>query len=102
MNYFPVRTGIVIGQLRSAGMFPSFDAPVFNINGSPKYGGQVNAGDLLTMTASTGTIYYTLDGSDPRLPGGAVNPNAHVFQRLQPADYTDCRKCRKEGVCPYK
>jgi hypothetical protein len=78
-EYFPVRTGIVIGQLRSAGMFPSFDAPVFNINGSPKYGGQVNAGDLLTMTASTGTIYYTLDGSDPRLPGGATNPNAYVF-----------------------
>jgi hypothetical protein len=78
-EYFPVRTGIVINQLRSAGMFPSFDAPDFYINGSQKYGGQVNAGDLLTMTASTGTIYYTLDGSDPRLPGGAVNPNAYVF-----------------------
>jgi len=30
----------------------------------------------VTLTATQGTIYYTLDGSDPRLPGGAVNPAA--------------------------
>ncbi|MGH2548772.1 MAG: CotH kinase family protein, partial [Thermomicrobiales bacterium] len=30
----------------------------------------------VTVTAGTGTIYYTLDGSDPRLPGGNVNPAA--------------------------
>jgi hypothetical protein len=28
------------------------------------------------ITATTGTIYYTLDGSDPRLPGGNVRPGA--------------------------
>jgi hypothetical protein len=28
------------------------------------------------MAAPTGTIYYTVDGSDPRLPGGAVAPGA--------------------------
>jgi hypothetical protein len=28
------------------------------------------------LTASTGTIYYTTDGSDPRLSGGAVSPLA--------------------------
>ena len=26
-----------------------------------------------------GTIYLTMDGSDPRLPGGAVNPGAEAF-----------------------
>lgn len=33
------------------------------------------------VPGGTGTIYYTLDGSDPRLPGGTVSPNA---QRLNP------------------
>lgn len=32
-----------------------------------------------TLTATQGTIYYTLDGSDPRLPGGAVNPAAFTL-----------------------
>jgi len=32
-----------------------------------RQGGQVNKGFNLTMDASFGTIYYTLDGSDPRL-----------------------------------
>src|SRR4030042_4464 len=27
-----------------------------------------------------GTIYYTLDGSDPRLRGGDLNPNAAIFE----------------------
>jgi len=67
-DYIPLRTNIVLGQLRDWNMFPSFDAPVLKINGTPKYGGQVNSGDQLTMTTSTGTIYYTLDGSDPRTP----------------------------------
>ncbi len=36
----------------------------------------VSAGAPVTMTASGGTIYYTTDGSDPRLPGGGVSPTA--------------------------
>ncbi|MGC8887388.1 MAG: immunoglobulin domain-containing protein [Verrucomicrobiia bacterium] len=28
------------------------------------------------MRTTIGTIYYTLDGSDPRLPGGLISPNA--------------------------
>ncbi|HPS55973.1 MAG TPA: FN3 associated domain-containing protein, partial [Sedimentisphaerales bacterium] len=26
-----------------------------------------------------GTLYYTTDGTDPRLRGGAVNPNARIY-----------------------
>jgi hypothetical protein len=32
------------------------------------------------MTAPLGTIYYTIDGSDPRLPNGDISPNAFVFE----------------------
>src|SRR5207237_2123622 len=28
---------------------------------------------------AVGTIYYTTDGSDPRLSGGAINPNAIAY-----------------------
>lgn len=49
--------------------------PVFS-----RAGGAIQAGDPLVLTAPTreanSTIYYTLDGTDPRLPGGAVSPKA--------------------------
>lgn len=42
-----------------------------------RYGGSV---DLpLNMLAPAGTVYYTVDGSDPRLPGGAISPNAVAY-----------------------
>jgi len=40
-------------------------------------GGRVAQGFRLTLTAATNaTIYYTLDGTDPRLPQGAVSSHA--------------------------
>ncbi len=33
----------------------------------------------LTISANSGTVYYTLDGSDPRLTGGAISPSALVY-----------------------
>lgn len=33
----------------------------------------------LFMTAPTGSIYYTTDGSDPRLPGGGISPTATEY-----------------------
>ncbi len=60
-NYFPRRTGIVLEQLRQAGLYPRVNAPTFNLPG-----GKVAQGSILTMNASGGTIYYTLDGTDPR------------------------------------
>ncbi len=78
-SWLAPRTGIVIQQLRSAGLFPSVDAPSYAINGSSQNGGVFHAGDTLTITASASPIYYTLDGSDPRLPGGALNPNAILY-----------------------
>ena len=41
--------------------------PAFFVNGSPAdTGGTISVPGTLTMTGSAGTIYYTLDGTDPR------------------------------------
>jgi len=68
-TYFPNRTDIVLDQFRAQGWYPNVDAPVFHVNGSYQHGGYIAQGDLLSMISVAGTIYYTLNGSDPRLPG---------------------------------
>ncbi len=75
-NYFPERSGIVLGQLRDAGLFPTIGAPEFS-----QFGGIVPAGAAITLTNpnASGTIYFTLDGSDPREIGGAVSGDARTF-----------------------
>lgn len=70
-NYMPARTGIVLNQLKAKGLYPSVDAPAFST-----FGGNVVYGFRLNMTAPAGAIWYTRDGSDPRLPGGAISPAA--------------------------
>ena len=73
-EYFPVRTDNVLSRYRSEGLFPNLDAPVFNQHGG------VIAKDLdLTLSTVSGTIYYTTDGSDPRVAGGAVAPGAMTY-----------------------
>jgi len=69
-TWFPQRTDIVVGQLRSKGWYPSADAPVLSINAVYQHGGDISDGDSLAIANpnATGTIYYTTDGSDPRLP----------------------------------
>ena len=64
-TYFPQRTAVFIDQLRSAGLYPQIDAPVFLINGSPFTQNIISEGDYLSMTSTQGTIYYTTDGKDP-------------------------------------
>lgn len=62
-SYFPSRSGIVLDQFRQAGLYPKTDAPVMNV-----HGGEVQLGFQLVMTATKGSIYYTTNGLDPRLP----------------------------------
>ena len=62
-SYFPQRSKVVLAQLRSAGLYPRIDAPVFS-----RPGGRVDPGFELSLSAAAGTIYYTLDGSDPIMP----------------------------------
>ena len=59
-----------MGSLTGAGA-----PPALFINGSPAdTGGTISIPDTLTMTGGPGTIYYTLDGTDPRqaFTGNAV------------------------------
>jgi hypothetical protein len=66
--------------LRDAGLWPVTEPPVFN-----QFGGEVPPGYGLTMTSSvaatgqTATIYFTLDGTDPRLAGGALSASALTY-----------------------
>ncbi len=73
-NLFPARTAQLASMLRARGLFPSFDPPAFNL-----YGGLVTNGFQPTLSTGAGTIYYTLDGSDPRLPGGGISPKALIW-----------------------
>jgi hypothetical protein len=78
-SHIPARTNNVIAQLRAWGLYPAFGAPLFN-----QRGGTVAPGFALTMTTApstpaTATIYYTLDGSDPRRLDGTLNPNAIAY-----------------------
>jgi hypothetical protein len=97
-SYMPERSDIVLDQLRNADLYPlNTDAPIFNINGSYQHGGPVLEGDDLSMENpnSSGNIYYTLDGIDPRQPVSgniigikynnnliALNKTTHVKARV--------------------
>ncbi|MBN2316949.1 MAG: lamin tail domain-containing protein, partial [Sedimentisphaerales bacterium] len=65
-EYFQQRTDIVLNQFKSRGWYPDVEAPTFYINGAYKHGGLISTHDTLYMEASEGTIWYTLDGTDPR------------------------------------
>jgi len=72
VSYLPA--GMVTGYLRSEGLFPMTQAPSLG-----QFGGMVNPGYNLVITNPNagGTIYYTTNGLDPRMPGGAVQGTAY-------------------------
>ena len=79
------RNAVVLNQLRTTRLnnsspywYPSIDPPGFS-----QHGGQVGSSFRLSMidpNTTAVTIHYTLDGSDPRLIGGAVSSTAQVVQ----------------------
>ncbi len=75
-TYIPRRGSVLLNQLRSRGLYPATSAPRFR-----QQGGNVALGQALTISNPNpgGTIYYTMDGSDPRDPaadGDLVSANA--------------------------
>ena len=65
-SYIPSRSGVVLNQFIADGLYPSVVAPDYIVDGIPQHGGPVQPSDAIGVTAPTGTIYYTIDGSDPR------------------------------------
>jgi hypothetical protein len=63
-TYLTPRVDTVLPQFKNVGWYPNLNPPTFNQNG-----GAVSEGFNLIMTNpnGSGTIYYTLDGNDPRL-----------------------------------
>jgi len=81
-NFFPTRSATVLSQYRSKGLFPNVSAPEFS-----QYGGNVPVGFALTMTNpnSGGTVYYTTNGTDPRVySSGAVTLGAVAYTAGSP------------------
>jgi hypothetical protein len=76
-DYFPKRTGIVLNQLKSQGWYPNIDPPTFS-----RQGGHIDAGDTVSLQGGAGTLWYTLDGNDPRVPGST--PEASDELKLVP------------------
>ncbi|MEZ5305215.1 MAG: lamin tail domain-containing protein [Verrucomicrobiales bacterium] len=90
-NFFcrgePNRTSYFITKLRSTNwpgssvrMLLNTEAPFFTVNGTPRHGGALRVAggalDALGAGAAAGQIYYTTDGSDPRVEGGAIAGSA--------------------------
>jgi hypothetical protein len=42
-------------------------------------GGPIVSGQTVALQPTAGTLYFTLDGSDPRLSGGGINPAAVAY-----------------------
>ena len=79
-DYFPIRNDTVYNQMIRRGFYDDTVLPVLYSS----QGGQVANGFQLSLTNPNtgGTLYYTLDGTDPRSPGGAIAPNAIVYTSM--------------------
>lgn len=81
-NYIPGRrdkvlkqfTGEVTQYPKDPPWYPRFDPPQLYVDDVLQYGGTVPADTQLILSSEIRTkIWYTVDGSDPRLPGGDIN-----------------------------
>ena len=77
-DYMFGRTETVVNQLRQAGFYPNVSAPLFFVNGQPRLSGYVDSADTISFASQTGTIWYSLDGTDPRLPGTSPEPSNQI------------------------
>ncbi len=68
-GYFPNRADQLLGWLRNAGLYPNIEPPEFHVGGVPQHGGHIASSETVSLMGSSGAIWYTMDGTDPRTPG---------------------------------
>jgi hypothetical protein len=71
-DYLPKRSDIVLQQFRQADLYPDLAAPVFEVDGVPQSSGEIPTGSRLAMIVPQGDVWYTEDGTDPRIPGSGA------------------------------
>jgi hypothetical protein len=82
-NFFPARSAIVISQMKTAGIYSSLEPTVVRESGMAITSDRVITSPVtvtLMNPNARGQIYYTSDGSDPRLIGGMVSAAAVAAQ----------------------
>ena len=74
------RTTVVIDQLMSAGLYKDLEAPDVKVSGEKVLKSTYPVTAPLSVSIENnndkGTIYYTLNGKDPRMVGGGIRPEA--------------------------
>jgi hypothetical protein len=77
-NYWVHINAIVLQRFRNVGLYPNVSAPLLN-----QFGGSIAPGFelVLSQTNAVGVLYFTLDGTDPRLPNGTVAPAALAYSQ---------------------
>ncbi|MBN8246880.1 MAG: CotH kinase family protein, partial [Verrucomicrobia bacterium] len=72
-TYFPSNHVVALKRFRDAALYPRLAPPEWSSSG-----GLVSPGFQIGLRNpnASGTVWYTADGSDPRLPGGAVSASA--------------------------
>jgi hypothetical protein len=71
-TYLARRTDVVLGQFRASGLYPQTIAPSF----TPSAGSVSPSTPVSLRTIGASELFYTTNGLDPRLPGGAIRPGA--------------------------
>ncbi|MEM6343569.1 MAG: lamin tail domain-containing protein [Bacteroidota bacterium] len=76
IKYFPNRTQALIDAYQNNNLYPTLTPVDYSLPA-----GQIVPGTTLSLNHSnpSGSIYYTLDGSDPRSSGGAISSSALLY-----------------------
>ncbi len=73
-EFIPLREPYVLAAFAENGLFNlDVNAPTFFVNDIAQHGGSIDSSDLISMATDQGTLYYSLDGTDPRLPGTSTD-----------------------------
>ena len=97
-TWIPNRRNVIIQHMQALDLYQSDEAPTI-----APFGGALPPGDTVELSSTGQTIYYTTDGSDPRihaetmtaqLPLGSVSPKALVYTEPFPINGSSVVKTR--------